>query len=69
MALCWWSRERLQIVFPAACSSCWETSISWSAFTTAWARASDSAWKSMSCQAVRVPPQSKITASIGTAPP
>ena len=31
------------------------------------ARASDSAWKSTSCQRVRVPPQSKITASIGTA--
>ena len=39
--------------------------MSWSASTTAWARASDSAWKSMSCQAVSVPPQSKITASIG----
>src|SRR4051812_44285072 len=30
---------------------------------TAAASASDSAWKSMSCHRVRVPPQSKITAS------
>src|SRR3954447_13094238 len=41
--------------------------MSWSAPTTAWASARDSAWKSMSCHAVSVPPQSKITASIGMA--
>src|SRR3954468_21871509 len=62
--LCWWSRERPQIAVPARWSRSLETSTSWSALTTAWASARDSAWKSMSCHAVRVPPQSKMTASI-----
>ena len=47
---------------------CGDTSTSWSAFTTACASASDSAWKSMSCQRVSVPPQSKMTASIRHGP-
>src|SRR6476646_11003097 len=48
---------------PAACSRWACTCGSWWEFTTACASASDSAWKSTSCQRVRVPPQSKMTAS------
>ena len=64
-ALCWWSRLRPQIVSPAwwslAALTGWSSS---PASRTAWASASDSAWKSMSCHRVRVPPQSKMTASM-----
>lgn len=55
---------------PPAASSRWVISLtSWcSAPTTAADSAVASAWKSMSCHWVSVPPQSKMTASISTGP-
>src|SRR5690242_11088898 len=66
VALRWWSRDRPQTTSPAWWSAARDASGSCPTVVTAAARASDSAWKSMSCQRVSVPPQSKMTASMST---